>query len=172
MSAIRVQDAVHACFIAAIHRSGSRQGHLGYLVWALRRLRTRGLRRKLAVPIATIREANLLRHSTALLVVQRPASAGFSSVLQHASFVELESLLKPPLSIGGANCNQTIAKNYLQLKHPAAPRTARTPRHFAEAALPALSRVRRPCCCANYSSRPRRRTPSYSHPRRARRVCR
>ena len=50
------------------------------LVLALRRLWRRGLRRKLAVPIATIREANLLRHSTALLVVQRPASAGFSSV--------------------------------------------------------------------------------------------
>ena len=143
------------------------------LVLALRRLWRRGLRRKLAVPIATIREANLLRHSTALLVVQRPASAGFSSVLQHASFVELESsLLKPPLSIGGANCNQTIAKNYLQLKHPAAPRTARTPRHFAEAALPALSRVRRPCCCASYSSRPLRRTPSCTRPRRGRRGCR
>ena len=42
-----------------------------YLVLALQLLRTRGLRQKLNMPIATIREALALRHSATLRVVQR-----------------------------------------------------------------------------------------------------
>ena len=44
-------------------RSTAPARHTRYLILALRRLRTCGLRRELSVPIATIGEANLLRHN-------------------------------------------------------------------------------------------------------------